>query len=460
MVFIVLARYLAADDFGLLGMAAVFIALVQALVDQGMSDALVQRESLRDEHRDTAFWTAVGSGVLLTGAGVLLSRPLAAFFDEPGLPPVVAALSLVVLIGSLGATQAALLRRALAFRPLAVRTLVGTVLGGGVGIAMAVAGYGVWALVGQQVAGTASGTLLLWTASDWRPRLAFSRVGFGELFSFGSRVVGSNLIDFLNRHADDVFIGAYLGATSLGFYTVAYRLLRTATNMLTGFSSAVAFPAFSRMQDQPERLRDNLYTATYITALFSVPTFIGAAMLAPELIEAVFGAQWLTAAPVMRILAFIGILHSVSYFTGSAFYARGHADVVFGLNVLNGVTNVIAFWIAVRWGIVAVAAVYVLRGYLVAPVRLLLLRRHLGVDIRRYLSKLASPAAAAAVMAGAVAGLLALIAPGAGAWPRLAIGVPAGMLVYAGTLWTVDADGIRTVIRIARNAISDPAPGQ
>ena len=451
LVFVVLSRYLAPEAFGLLGMAAVFVALVQTLVDQGMSDALVQRETVEDGHRDTAFWTALGGGAVLAAAGWALSGLVAAGYGEPDLGPVVAWLSLTVLVRSLAATQTALLRRSLDFRPLALRSLGGTLAGGMVGVGMAAAGYGVWALVGQQLATAAVGTVLLWFASDWRPGRGVSRRAFRELFPFGARVVAGNLVNFLNRHTDDLFIGLYLGAAALGFYTVGYRLLLAATAILTGFSSAVAFPVFSRLQGDPDRLRAGLYQATRLTAMLAFPTFIGAAVLAPDLIVVLFGDRWLAAAPVMRILAFIGILHAIFYLTNNAFYAVGQAATVLWLNVLNAVTNVIAFWIAARWGIVVVAAAYVVRGYLVAPVRLALLRRAVGIGIPRYLRELAAPVTATVIMAATVLGALTVAGVSDPA-ARIAIGVPLGMLAYLAALRLVDPAGLRTVFDLGREA--------
>ena len=456
LVFIVLSRYLAPAAFGLLGMAAVFVALVQTLVGQGMSDALVQRERLDNAHRDTAFWTALVTGAVLTAAGWAVAGSVAAFYREPTLAPVVAWLSVIVLVRSLATTQSALLRRALEFRPLALRSLGGALAGGIVGVVMAVAGYGVWALVGQQLATAVVATALLWFASDWRPGLGVSWQCVGDLFPFGARVVGSNLVNFLNRHTDDLFIGLYLGATALGFYAVGYRLLLAATAILTGFSSAVAFPVFSRLQGEPERLRNGLYQATGLTAMLAFPTFVGAAVLAPDLITVLFGARWLEAAPVMRVLAFIGILHAVFYLTSNAFYAVGEAATVLWLNVLNAVTNVAAFWIAARWGIVVVAAAYVLRGYLLAPLRLTLLRRAVGIEVGRYLRELRAPALATTLMAGSILGALALLPTAAVA--RLLVGVPLGVLVYLAALRMLDPAGLRQVVALGREALAAPAP--
>lgn len=449
--FVVLARLIAPEAFGLLAMAAVFIALVQTLVDQGLSAAVVQREDLQDDHLHVAFWTAVATGAVLAGAGLALAGPIAAFFGEPRLVPVVRWLSATVLLASLGTTQAALLRRALAFRALAVRSIAAAVAGGALGILLAVRGHGVMALVAQQVCAAAVGTALLWFASDWRPRPRFPVARLREILPFGSRVVGTNVLDFLNRHADDFFIGVYLGATALGFYSVAYRLLVSATAVLTGFSSAVAFPTFSRLQREPERLRSALLMATHATALVSLPVFIGMALLAPEIVEVVFGREWMAAAAVMRILAFIGILHSVSYFTNNVFHATGRAETVLWLSALNAVTNVLAFWIAARFGLVTVSAVYVVRGYLVAPVRLRLLKRHLGVDARSYLATLGAPALACGVMAVAVLGTLSL--PGLGPHARLGLGTGVGAAVYLAVVWSLDRTRIRELAALARGAL-------
>src|SRR5262249_51032764 len=165
------------------------------------------------------------------------------------------------------------------------------------------------------------------------------------------------------------------GATALGFYSVAYRLLLIMTNVLTATLSQVAMPMFARIQHDRQRVRRSFYTATQLTSLVSFPAFIGVAVLAPQIVHAFFGPHWTRSVAVMQALAFIGILHSLFYFNGAVLTGLGKPGWVLALTAINAAANVPAFAVAVQWGILAVAIAYVVRGYLLAPLPLLAVRR-------------------------------------------------------------------------------------
>ncbi|HSH22200.1 MAG TPA: oligosaccharide flippase family protein, partial [Candidatus Caenarcaniphilales bacterium] len=184
-VFVVLTRLLDPVDFGLVALAAVFVAFVQILVDQGLGDALVQRRELTRAHIDTAFWVSLTTGAVLAVVGIVLAIPIAAFLGQPALQPLLQVLSLTFVLTALNSVQVALLRRELAFRSLALRTLVAIAGGGAVGITLAYLDFGPWALVGQQLGQAVLAVLVLWRTSPWRPTRQVSRTHFRELFSFG-----------------------------------------------------------------------------------------------------------------------------------------------------------------------------------------------------------------------------------------------------------------------------------
>lgn len=447
--FLVLARLLAPTDFGLIAMAGVTIAVLQAAVEQSFSDAVVQRREVSPDLLDTAFWSTFG---LASAAGLALAFAagrVAVLFAEPALGPVVGVLAGTLPLAGLGATHLAILRRRLEFRPIAKRGLIASVVGGGVAVAVAVGGGGVWSLVAQSLITTATGTFLLWRATPWRPRLRFRMNRFRELGRFGGGLVAANLVNVANRYADDLIIGLVLGPVALGYYTVAYRLLWSGTRLLAGVISSVAFPALSRLQDHPERLRAAFYKGVRVAAVISFPMFVGLALIAPELVTVVFGEQWAPSAPVLRVLALIGLLHSVFYLNTSALMAAGRSGWVLRLNAVYAGLNVIAFLIAVRWGIVAVAAAYVLRGYLTAPLPLGVLRRVIGLDLRTYSRQLVGPAAAAAAMSLVLIGahfLAGGVSPGA-----VFVGAPLlGAFIYVAALSAMDRESGRLLLRVAR----------
>ncbi len=403
--FVALVRLLGPEAFGLVALASTFIAFVEVFVNQGFSAAIVQRADLERQHLDTAFWISILAGILLTVGGIAVSGLVAAFFEEPRLAPVLRWLSISFIVSALSSTQRAILQRELAFKSLAARSITATMAGGIVGVSLAFAGFGVWSLVAQNLAIGLAGVIVLWRASDWRPGFDLSMKHYKELFTFGVYVVGNNMLKVLVRRSDDLLIGYFLGPTLLGYYTIGYRLLLVIIRVATNIINSVAFPTFSRLQYKPERLRRAFYEVTQYASLLAFPVFIGLAILAPEVVPALFGEKWAPSIPVMQVLALIGILQSVLVFNGSLMRAVGKPSWQFGIMLLNAVCTVIGFWLAVRWGIVAVAASFVIVGYLLAPVSYMAVRRLIQIDFRTYLRQFAAPLSASLIMAIVIVGL-------------------------------------------------------
>ena len=422
-VFVALARLLEPESFGLVALASVFVLLGEMLVDQGFADALVQRPRLGPAHKDCAFWASLVTGSALTALYVLGANGLAAVFEQPQLEPILCTLSVTLFIASLSRTQEALLRREMAFKRIATISLISMSVGGAVGLTMALTGFGVWSLVWQLLVQRLVQLPLLWRATGWQPRARFSPRHFRSLFSFGINVVGINLVNFVNRQADDLLIGYFLGTTALGYYTVGYRLIRMLLDLVPYALIPVAFSTFSRLQAHAARMREGLYEATRLVALAMFPVFCAVAVLAPILIPALFGEQWLPSVAVMQVLAPIGMQQSVSLLFTTALKAAGQPGRVLALTSMNALANLIGFAVAVHWGIVAVAAAYTIRGYLLWPVTWWVVHRLLDLSFLRYAQALAPAMAGTVVLAG-VLSLTQL-------WMPAAAGAPSILLVSA-----------------------------
>lgn len=422
-VFVALARLLEPASFGLVALASVFVLLGEMLVDQGFADAIVQRPRLGPAHKDCAFWASLVSGCALAALFVLGANGLAAVFDQPQLAPILCMLSVTLFIASLSRTQEALLRREMAFKRIATISLISMSAGGAVGLAMALTGFGVWSLVWQLIVQRLVQLPLLWRATGWHPRARFSPRHFRSLFSFGINVVGINLVNFINRQADDLLIGYFLGATALGYYTVGYRLIRMLLDVVPFALMHVAFATFSRLQANIASMREGLYEGTRLVALAMFPVFCAVAVLAPILIPTVFGKQWLPSVAVMQVLAPIGMQQSVSLLSTTALKAVGRPGRVFALTSMNALANLIGFAVAVHWGIVAVAAAYTIRGFLLWPVTWWVLHRSLRLSPLRYAQALAPAASGTAVLAGVL-----FVIP---LWMPATAGAPSILLVSA-----------------------------
>ncbi len=433
LVFLLLARLLSPEAFGLVALAGVFVAFVQVVIAQGLAEAIIQRDDVEPGHLDSAFWINVATGSLMTALTLALADPIAAAMRTPDLAPILRGLSPLFLLASLNAVQIALMRRGLAFRKLALRTLGANTVGGIVGIGMALSGFGVWSLVGQLLASKTAEVLLLWSMSLWRPGLQASLGHARDLMAFSVNSVGINVLSFFSQRSDDLLIGFVLGPVALGYYTIAYRVLTTLLDVLTGVTRQVAFPVFSRLQREPERLLRAFYKATRYTAFLSFPAFFALAALAPEAIPVFFGPQWGPSIPVMQWLAIGGALSSVTFFNGSVLLAIGRPSWSLFAMAVSVVAALVGFAIAVQWGIVAVAAVVALRAYVFSPLSLWLIAKVLPFRPGTYVGQFVPAGAGALAMVAAILGLRVVL-PEMADLPFLALASGVGGVAYLASI--------------------------
>ena len=434
LVFIVLARLLAPSDFGLLAMAGVFVALGDTLVAQGFGTAITQREELEPEHESTAFWANMLAGTGLGGLLWVSAPSIAGLYGQEDLTSVIRWLSVALPLRGAVAVPVGLLQRRFEFRALAIRSVSAALAGGVAGVVAAYWGWGVYALVVQQLVGASLDVIVVWSAAAWWPRLAFSMRHLKDLVGFSSYLLASGLLGFVSRRADDFLIGVVLGDVALGIYSVAYRGLRILEQVLAKTGTVVAFSAFSRLQGQPERMREAFYQSTRAASVITMPVFVGVSMLAPFAVPLVFGEQYAQSGLVLQVLALIGIIHGVSYFDYAVYMGVGRPDVVLKLLAVNTVANVVLFFFAAPFGIVAVAAAYVARAYFLLPLNLLALRATIGISTRRYFANFVPALGACLAMAIAIWSVSWL---GLGDLKRLLVSIAAGGLVYLLTLQRV-----------------------
>jgi O-antigen/teichoic acid export membrane protein len=453
-VFIVLARLLDPKAFGTIALASVFVVLISMLVDSGFGEAVIQRRELTRSVLDTAFWVnnIIGVGLALTMTAC--AGLLGSLFGQPELAPVLRALSLAFIFAALSSVPQALLRRGLAFQKIAFRSLIATLAGGAVGVAMAFAGFGVWSLVGQQLSNAAVATIMLWLVCPWRPGRAVSRSSFGELIRFGANMLGEKLALFASRRSDDFLIGLVLGPVALGLYTAAYRILLLMTETIIWTIEGVAFPLFSRLHADTERSKRAFHTVTQLCFAAATPAFLALAALAPELTRVAFGPQWEGAIPVMQLLALVGIPHAMTYFNKAVVNAAGRPNLSFRVAIVTGVVNVAGFVLVVRWGILAVAASYVVCGYLLAPISVWSVTRVLELDIKEYLRLLVAPTASGLAMLLSVVAAKAVLPADLTGLSLLAVLVLIAATVYPLVLYLMDRRFVLSVLSNGRRFLS------
>ncbi len=455
----VLARLLTPAEFGIAAMALVASALVYVFADLGLGAALIQHEHLEKGDRSTVFWITAGSGLVFTLLGVAVSPLVANFFGEPEVGLLFAAFSISFFLTSLTSTQAALMTREMDFRSLELRQIASYAAGSVVGISVAVSGFGAWAIIAQQLGVAATSTLLLFVFSPWRPGLRFSSNAVRRLGGFGAKVFGARFLFYLNRNVDNILIGRFIGPAALGVYAVSYNVMLMPFSQIAGPVQEVMLPALARSQAEPARLASMWLRANRIVASVTIPAMLGLMVVAPEFVLVVLGDSWAAAIPIVRVLAWVGLLQSLQRMNGSVLQARNRARSLLVYAVVVVIASVIAFVVGLPFGIFGVAIAYAISSTFVEPYYTWVTARAVGIGLRDVWHSLAGVVEAAVLMTVGVTVLkLILLDQGAATAVRLAVLVAAGIALYI-PLCSWRSPEVTEELRLLRRRRGSSPPG-
>jgi len=299
----VLARLLVPADFGLVGMVTVFTGVLNLFQDFGLSAAAIQHTNVTEDQKSNLFWINVLVGAVL---GLLLaaSAPaVALLYHEPRLAAVTAVLAFAFLFNAAGVQHGAILQREMRFTALAVINTVALVLGTAVAIGGAVAGYGYWALVAMTVAVPLTGSIGFWLTTRWVPGRPRRRTGIRPMMRFGGTLTLNGLVVYVASNFEKVLLGRYWGADAIGLYGRAFQLVNIPTANLNSAAGEVAFSALSRVQNDPDRLRNYFLKGYSLVLAMTAPLTILCALFAGDVILVFLGPNWAAAAPIFRFLA-------------------------------------------------------------------------------------------------------------------------------------------------------------
>ena len=298
-----LARLLTSEDFGLQGMAAVLTGFLGLFRDAGLSGATVQRVEVTHEQISTLFWINVAVGIVLAALTVLLAPVLVGFYGEPRLYGITVVSGVAFVFTGLAAQHQALILREMHFITLAKIDLLSLAVSSGLGIVLALWGWHYWALVAMAVVGPLVATIGVWLAHPWVPGPPRRRCGVLSMVHFGGMATCNSLVVFLAWNSDNILVGRFWGADALGLYGRAFQLATLPVQQLTAALSSVAFTAFSRIQDDSDRLAKSFLKAYSLLVSATIPIAISCPMFADEIIRVILGAKWMDAAPIFGLLA-------------------------------------------------------------------------------------------------------------------------------------------------------------
>lgn len=352
---VVLARILAPSDYGTLALISVFITILQVFVDSGLGTALIQKEHVDNTDFSTVFYTNILFCILLYGLFFVLSPHIANFYDRGELVPYLRVLSITILISGVKNVQQAYVSRNLLFKKFFFSTLGGTFIAAVVGISMAYCGYGVWALIAQQLVNLTIDTTILWITVKWRPTKVFSINRLKELFSYGWKLLVSGLIDVSYNELRQLIIGKMYSSSDLAFYNQGRKFPNLiVTNVNTSIDS-VLLPVMSKAQNEKEKVktmtRRAIKTSTYIMA----PLMMGLAFCAEPLVRIVLTDKWLMCVPFMRIFCITYMFYPIHTANLNAIKAMGRSDLFLKLEIAKKVVGITLLLSSMWFGVMAMA---------------------------------------------------------------------------------------------------------
>ena len=435
----ILARLLSPSDFGLMGMIMVVIGFAQAFTDMGLSNAIIQRQDVPEIHLSSFFWINV-----LTGFGLfictLLIRPLAAiYFKEATLSNYLIFAAFIFLITPVGQIFSTLLRKELMFKTLAKIEILGTVAFSVSSIGLALAKFGVLSLIFGQLIRSLCTVFILFLIFRriWLPRLHLSIKEIKSYISFGAFQMGERTVDYLRDNIDYIIIGRFLGPEALGFYTLAYQLITFPLSKINPIITRVAFPAFSRIQDDNSRMRSGYCKVINYISMLSFPMLVGMLVVAPEFIRLLYGAKWDPSVIVVQLFCLAGISWSLGNPIGSVLLAKGRADIGFYWNVFAVIITSIAVIIGVTWGIAGVALVLVILEvpffFIIQPI----VNRLIDLKLSQYFKAIQSPFLCSVIMLASIV-FLKMIFININMLPLFIMLVVAGAGIYIITYYILD----------------------
>ncbi len=350
---IILARLLTPREFGLIGMTSIFIAVSQSVVDSGFKQALIRKQDCTQADYSTVFYFNLLVSVGLYALLILTSGLIARFFGEPLLAPIVRALGLVLVINGLSIVQQALLTKEINFRLQTRVSVISSLFSGIIGISMALAGYGVWSLIATTLSGSVVVALLLWLWNGWRPSFVFSLKSFRGMFSFGSKLLLSGLIDTVYRNIYLLIIGRYFSAAALGYYTRADSFRKIPSENITNVVQRVSYPVLSTLQDDVARLRAAYQKLIKSTMLIAFVLMLGMAAVAEPMVLALIGEKWRPCIVYVQLLCLVGMLYPLHAINLNMLQVQGRSDLCLRLEVIKKLLAVPAIAIGVLLGIKA-----------------------------------------------------------------------------------------------------------
>jgi O-antigen/teichoic acid export membrane protein len=435
-VFIVLARELTPEAFGLMGMLAVFIAVSQSLTDSGFGQALIQKKETDEVDYSSVFYinlvvSAAIYGLLFVGAPLIAS-----FYGEAILINLIRVLGLKFIIAAFSMVQIAKLTKEVKFKKLMIAKLPSTLLGGAAGITAAYLDFGVWSLVIQQLTDATAYSIQIWIQSKWRPIWAFDWQRIKELFDFGSKMMVEGVLSRFYQNFYEIMIGRYFTTAQVGFYTQANKIKQLPVQNISSALTRVTYPVLSQIQDDDKRLKGAYKKIIRQIFFIIAPLMVGGIVLAEPLFRLILTEKWLPAVPYFQWLCISGLFYPANSYNLNILKVKGRSDLFLYLGLAKKGIGIIGIFIFVQYSVLALVMYRAFHSVLVYYINSYYSGRFIDYGIMEQLQDIWKFLAASALTGAATWGLLNVAAMGD--IGSILTGIIVGCIIYGGIIYKLD----------------------
>ena len=448
---IILARLLLPADYGIIALIVVFISISQVFVQSGLGTALVQKKNVTDADYSSVFFLSLVIALVFYCILFLGAPFIAAFYNQPLINPVLRVLGLTLFFGAINTIQNAVIARDFLFKKLFVSSLGAVILSGGAGIAMAYSGYGVWALVGQQLTSIMALCLFMWFTVKWRPKLLFSLIRVKELFSFGWKLLASSLIDMTVMNLSSLIIGKLYPASMLGYYTKGQEFPHLLMSNVNSSIQAVMFPAYAKNQDKRPIVKQIMRRALVTSSFLVFPAMAGLAAIAEPLVKLLLTDKWLICVPFIQIFCAVYAFWPIHTANLQAINALGRSDVFLRLTIVKEIVVLVVLAITIPIGIYAMALGRIATGVISMTINAYPNKLLLEYSFTEQWRDLMPALILSLIMFGAAYSALFLGLP---AWATLILQIGVGVVVYIGLAWMLGLEALTYVMNTMKQCFS------
>lgn len=452
---IILARHLGPEVYGLVAIVTVFTSIVNVFVTCGLNDALIQKKDADDLDFSTVFYFNIIMCLALYALMFLTAPLIASLYKKPELLWPIRGLSLILVFGGIKNVQVAYVSRNLLFKRFFYATLAGTLAAAVVGIWMAVKGYGVWALIIQNLVNTTIDTIILWITVRWRPKKMFSRERLKGLFSYAWKLLVSSLVDTVYRRLNQMVIGLRYSSADLAYYNKGETMPTLLVTNLNDSMNSVLLPVMSAEQESRERVQSMTRRAISLSTFVIMPMMAGLAAIARPAVSLLLGEAWLDCVPFLQIFCFVYAFYSLDTANLNAIKALGRSDLFLKLEIVKKAIGILTLLVTVQISVMAMALGGIFTCITSQIINAWPNKRLLGYSYRQQLKDMLPHILLSLIMGAAVWSLGFLRLPDL---PTLLIQILLGIMIYLGAAFFFKMENLaylKGLLRRSREALNE-----